>query len=131
MQMRSARFAGYLQLLLAFGALFEVIRRFLVGSDPEPPSMIGIALLALVANVACMALIAKHRQGGAHMRASWICPEEPGVQVAQHEMPLHRCLVGAGVSGRVFVDLSPRKLIPRRWGRSLLPTHAAGSRTKR
>ena len=72
MQMRSARFAGYLQLLLAFGALFEVVRRFLVGSDPEPPFMIGIALLALVANVTCMALIAKHRQGGAHMRASWI-----------------------------------------------------------
>lgn len=72
MQMRSARFSGYLQLVLAFGALFEVIRRFLVGSDPEPPFMIGIASLALVANVACMALIAKHRQGGAHMRASWI-----------------------------------------------------------
>jgi Co/Zn/Cd efflux system component len=72
MQMRSARFSGYLQLILAFGALFEVIRRFLVGSDPEPPLMIGIAFLALVANVTCMALIAKHRQGGAHMRASWI-----------------------------------------------------------
>lgn len=72
MQIRSARFSGYLQLILAFGALIEVIRRFHVGSDPEPPFMIGIALLALVANIACMALIAKHRQGGAHMRASWI-----------------------------------------------------------
>lgn len=72
MQIRSARLSGYLQLALAFGALFEVIRRFLVGSDPEPPFMIGVALLALVANVACMALIAKHRQGAAHMRASWI-----------------------------------------------------------
>jgi Co/Zn/Cd efflux system component len=72
MQMRSARVSEYLQLALAFGALFEVIRRFLVGSDPEPSFMIGIALLALVANVTCMALIAKHRRGGAHMRASWI-----------------------------------------------------------
>lgn len=72
MQMRSARFSGYLQLLLALGALFEVMRRFVVGSDPEPPFMIGIALLALVANVTCMALIARHRRGGAHMRASWI-----------------------------------------------------------
>lgn len=72
MQMRAARFSGYLQLILAFGALFEVSRRFLVGSDPEPPLMIGVALLALVANLTCMALIAKHRQGGAHMRASWI-----------------------------------------------------------
>ncbi len=72
MQTRAARLSGYLQLILAFGALFEVVRRLLVGSDPEPPFMIGIALLALVANVTCMALIAKHRQGGAYMRASWI-----------------------------------------------------------
>lgn len=72
MQARAARLSGYLQLLLAFGALFEVVRRFLVGSDPEPSFMVGIALLALVANVTCMALIAKHRQGGVHMRASWI-----------------------------------------------------------
>ena len=32
----------------------------------------GIALLALAANVACMSQLAKHRDGGAHMKASWI-----------------------------------------------------------
>lgn len=72
MQTRAARLSGYLQLALAFGALSEVVRRFLTGSDPEPPLMIGIAMLALMANVACMALIARHRDGAAHMRASWI-----------------------------------------------------------
>ena len=72
MQVRAARFSGVLQLLLALGVLFEVVRRFVTGSEPEPPLMIGIALLALAANVTCMALIAKHRQGGVHMRASWI-----------------------------------------------------------
>lgn len=34
--------------------------------------MMSIALLALAANASCMALIAKHRGGGVHMRASWI-----------------------------------------------------------
>ncbi len=72
MQTRATRLRGYLQLILAIGALLEVVRRFLVGSDPEPPFMIGIALLALVANLTCMAMIAKHRQGGIHMRPSWI-----------------------------------------------------------
>lgn len=72
MQARAARLSGYLQLFLAIGALFEVVRRFLWGSDPEPPFMIGVALLALIANVACLALIAKHREGAVHMRASWI-----------------------------------------------------------
>lgn len=71
-QAKAARLSGYLQLLLAIGALFEVVRRFLMGSNPEPLFMIGIALLALIANVACLILIAKHRQGGVHMRASWI-----------------------------------------------------------
>ncbi len=72
MQSRAARLSGWLQALLAFGALAEVVRRFLIGSDPEPPYMVAIGLMALVANVTCMALIAKHRQGGMHMRASWI-----------------------------------------------------------
>jgi Co/Zn/Cd efflux system component len=72
MRMRAARLSGYLQVLLAVGALGEVLRRLVVGSEPQPPAMIGIALLALAVNVACMALIAKHREGGVHMRASWI-----------------------------------------------------------
>jgi len=71
-QLRAARLSGWLQLLLALGALGEVLRRWLAGSAPEPLPMMGIALLALAANLACMALLARHREGGAHMRASWI-----------------------------------------------------------
>jgi Co/Zn/Cd efflux system component len=71
-QLRVARLAGWVELLLALGALSEVLRRWLTGSAPEPLPMMGIALLALAANVACMAMLAKHREGGAHMKASWI-----------------------------------------------------------
>ncbi|HYQ39333.1 MAG TPA: cation transporter [Pseudomonas sp.] len=71
-QVGAARFAGVLQLLLALGALGEVGRRFVYGSEPQSLSMIGIGLLALLANVACLWLISGHRDGGAHMRASWI-----------------------------------------------------------
>lgn len=71
-QASAARLSGYFQLLLALGALFEVVRRFFGGSEPEAPAMMAISLVALVANVACMALISKHRTGGVHMRASWI-----------------------------------------------------------
>lgn len=71
-QLRAARLSGWLQLLLALGVLGEVLRRWLTGSAPEPLPMVGIALLALAANLACMAMLAKHREGGAHMRASWI-----------------------------------------------------------
>lgn len=43
-----------------------------MGSDPEPTLMIGVSFIALVANVICLALIAKHRDGEVHMRASWV-----------------------------------------------------------
>lgn len=71
-QMRAARLSGYLQIALAVGALSEVVRRALAGSEPEPPTMIVVALMALAANVTCMWLLARHRKGGAHMKASWI-----------------------------------------------------------
>ena len=71
-QAAAARISGYLQLLLALGALLEVARRLVAGSEPHSGVMMSIALLALVANASCMALIAKHRGGGVHMRASWI-----------------------------------------------------------
>lgn len=69
---RAAHVSGWLQLVLALGALAEVLRRFLFGSEPEPAYMMAVGLLALAANVACLLLIARHRGGGAHMRASWI-----------------------------------------------------------
>lgn len=72
LQLRAARVAGVLQMLLALGVLLEVVRRALYGSDPVSLAMMLVALLALCANLACLALLARHRGGGAHMRASWI-----------------------------------------------------------
>lgn len=71
-QLKAARLSGILQLLLAAGALAEVVRRLVFGSDPEAPVMVVVAGAALVANAASMWLLARHRQGGAHMKASWI-----------------------------------------------------------
>lgn len=71
-KLRAAHASGLFQAALAFGVLADVIRRLLAGSQPEPPAMIGISLLALAANVTCLLLIARHRHGGAHMKASWI-----------------------------------------------------------
>ena len=72
MQLRAARLAGMLQLVLALGLLAEVARRLLHGSEPQSVLMMGVACLALLANVACLLLIARHRRAGVHMRASWI-----------------------------------------------------------
>lgn len=69
---KAAVTSGYFQMALALGVLFEVARRYFYGSEPLSFYMIGISLLALAANLACLALIHKHKDGGVHMKASWI-----------------------------------------------------------
>ena len=71
-KLRAAHASGVLQALLAAGVFFDVARRWVTGSAPEPPAMIGISALALAGNVSCLLLLARHRHGGAHMKASWI-----------------------------------------------------------
>jgi cation transport ATPase len=72
MQVRAAHLSGLLQLILAIGVLAEVVRRFVFGSEPESQMMMIIAFIALIANTTCLLMISKHREGGAHMKASWI-----------------------------------------------------------
>lgn len=71
-KVRTAQVSGWVQAALAFGALGEVLRRFVVGSDPQSVLMIAMASVALVANTACLWLVSRHREGGAHMKASTI-----------------------------------------------------------
>ncbi len=72
LQARAATTSGVLQIALGLGVLIEVARRSFYGSEPISLLIIGTGLVALLANVICLALIAKHRDGGMHMRASWI-----------------------------------------------------------
>ncbi len=69
---RAAYLSGILQLALGLGVVFEVIRHTIAGSEPLSLLMMGFGALALVANLCCLALLSKHREGGVHMRASWI-----------------------------------------------------------
>lgn len=71
-QRRAARFSGWVQLALALGVMFEVGRRALGEVEPVESLMVGVATVALVANLASVALLARHRSNGVHLRASWI-----------------------------------------------------------
>ena len=68
----AARLSGWLQIALAGLVLIDVLRRAVLGSDPLGGWMIAVAMVALVANVTCLWLIRKHRDGEVHMRAAWI-----------------------------------------------------------
>lgn len=89
-RLRAARASGVLQLGLAAYAVVEVVRRFIAKSEPEPGWMIGVAGVALVANVACLFIISRHRKGGAHMKASYI--------FSTNDVLANLGVIGAGVA---------------------------------
>lgn len=108
----SAMLSGMLQMLLGFGIIFEVIRRFLYGSEPISTVMIVISLFALTANVVCLVLLNKHKQGEVHMRATWIFSKNDvianlgvitaGILVAYFESALPDLIIGAIISSVVL-----------------------------
>ncbi|HFC01131.1 MAG TPA: cation transporter [Phaeodactylibacter sp.] len=68
-----AKIAGYSQILLAVLGFVEVLRRF-VGEEETPvfSTMIGVSILALIANGICLFLLQKSKSQDAHMQASMI-----------------------------------------------------------
>lgn len=106
-RIRTAALSGVFQLTLGAVALLEVGRRFLAGSAPQPAYMIVVATVALVANAICLRAIARHRDEGVHMRASYIFSQNDvlanvavivsGLLVAATAMPLWDLVAGAGI----------------------------------
>lgn len=110
-KVRAAAASGVIQLALALWAGIEVLRRFFEGSDPMSSLMIGISMVALAANAACVWLLRKHRHGEIHMRASWIFSTTDvqvnvgvilaGLLVMATDSPLPDLVIGAMVCGLV------------------------------
>ena len=108
----AARLSGYFQLGLGAFAFFEVARRALLDSSPEPLFMIAVSTVALVANVVCLRMIAVHREDGVHMRASFIFSQNDvvancavilsGILVALSGWPVWDLLAGTGIGSLVF-----------------------------
>jgi Co/Zn/Cd efflux system component len=71
-QRQAAVLSGRLQILLAIWVLLDVLRRIAFGTEPISALMVGIGALALLANLLCLVLVRRHREGGMHMRASLI-----------------------------------------------------------
>jgi len=69
---KSAKLSGIAQIVLAILVLADVLRRFFLGSEPVGALMMGVGVIALLANTACLSLISKHKNDGIHMRASLI-----------------------------------------------------------
>lgn len=64
---------GILQLTLASLVILDVVKRFIWGSNPDADTMLSIAFIALLVNIACFVLLYRSRNGDINIRASWIC----------------------------------------------------------
>lgn len=68
-----ARYAGYLQLILALLGFAEVFRRFWVISEiPDYQTMVMVSAFALIANALCLHLLQKSKSKEVHIQASMI-----------------------------------------------------------
>jgi Co/Zn/Cd efflux system component len=71
-KIKAAHISGIFQIMLGVTVLFDIARRAILGSEPESFLMVVVGIVALMANIVCLRLISKHRNGEVHMRASWI-----------------------------------------------------------
>jgi cation diffusion facilitator family transporter len=71
-KIKAAHISGIFQIALGATVLVDVLRRLVWGSDPVSLLMILVGAVALIANVICLVLISRHKEGEVHMRASWI-----------------------------------------------------------
>ena len=69
---KAALVSGYFQATLGLLILVDIVRRLIVGSEPVSELMMIVGVAALIANIICLMLISKHKEGEVHMRASWI-----------------------------------------------------------
>jgi Co/Zn/Cd efflux system component len=69
---RTAFISGIFQITLACLVVADVVRKVVFPSSPESLLITVIGLVALIANIFCLFLISKHREGEVHMRASYI-----------------------------------------------------------
>ncbi len=109
---KAAQASGVMQILLGSMILVDIVRRLISGSEPVSLLMIGMGGIALLANVYCLTIIARHRHGEVHMRASWIFSKNDvianlgiiagGLLVLWLDSPYPDLIIGAAIASIVI-----------------------------
>jgi Co/Zn/Cd efflux system component len=98
-----ARLSGVLLIVLGLALLGEVVRRFVVGSEPIGSAMIATAIANAATNVVALRLLRTHRERGVHIEASWI--------FTTNDMIANGGIVASGIAVMVFKSSLPDLLI--------------------
>jgi Co/Zn/Cd efflux system component len=68
----TARWSGWLLLILGAGIILDVTRRTLLGSEPQGDIMMLFAVISLIVNVIVLNLLSRFRHGEVHLRTTWV-----------------------------------------------------------
>ena len=69
---RAALVQGVFLALMGIGIIAVTLYRVIMTQMPEPALMACLGLMALAVNVACAAILLRHREGDANVRAVWL-----------------------------------------------------------
>jgi cation diffusion facilitator family transporter len=69
---RAATLSGLILMILGLSVIADVIRRAVMGSEPEGWLMMAAATLSLIVNTIVLRMLARYRSGEVHLRATWI-----------------------------------------------------------
>lgn len=73
LRIRAAQAKGIIMLLFGLFVLIQIIFKIISKDIPAYEIMGTVAVLALVANLACLILLYTHREDDINMRSTWLC----------------------------------------------------------
>ncbi|WP_372635795.1 cation transporter [Alcanivorax jadensis] len=78
-RLRAARIKGISLLIMGVVVLGNSVWALLQGNAPQGQMMMGVAGLALAANVVSALLLMRYRQGDANIRSVWLCSRNDAI----------------------------------------------------
>ena len=105
----SAFIKGLVMLAFGIGVFVDAALRLQAGIIPVVPAMVGIGVLAVMANTVCFALLWRHRTSDINLRSTWLCSRNDLVAnsavimaaffVARLQSVWPDVLIGVGIAG--------------------------------
>ncbi len=100
---RAAQLKGVVMLLFGLAVLGQVALKVLGGVPPNPTIMSGTGALALVANMACLGLLYRHRADDVNMHSTWVC--------SRNDILANTGVIVAGAGVAFFASIWPDVLV--------------------
>lgn len=107
-RMRAVQAKGVIMMLFGLSVFAQAALRMLTGEVPHVATMGLVGTLALAGNLACFALLYRHRSDDLNMRSTWLCSRNDiigntavllaAVAVAATRSAWPDLLVGAGIA---------------------------------